>query len=80
MTVSQELIKAIRQAIEELPRKTRMVVEAIVVEGKKYKETAEELGVSVNTVKTLLNGGLKQLRQQFPDSLLLFFFVERNNF
>ena len=80
MTVSQELIKAIRQAIEELPQKTRMVVEAIVVEGKKYKETAEELGVSVNTVKTLLNGGLKQLRQQFPDSLLLFFFVERNNF
>ena len=80
MTVSQELIKAIRQAIEELPRKTRMVVEAIVVEGKKYKETAEELGVSVNTVKTLLNGGLKQLRQQFPDSLLLFFFVERNKF
>ena len=79
MTVSLELIKAIRQAIEELPRKTRMVVEAIVVEGKKYKETAEELGVSVNTVKTLLSGGLKQLRQQFPDPLLLFFILEKNN-
>ena len=62
MTVSQELIEAIRKAIEELPQKTRMVVMAVVVEGKKYKETAEELGVSVNTVKTLLSGGLKQLR------------------
>lgn len=77
-TVSLELIEAIRQAIERLPQKTRMVVMSIVVEGKKYKETAEELGVSVNTVKTLLSGGLKQLRQQFPDSLLLFFILERN--
>ena len=77
-TISLELIEAIRQAIERLPQKTRMVVISIVVEGKKYKETAEELGVSVNTVKTLLSGGLKQLRQQFPDSLLLFFILERN--
>ena len=80
MTVSQELIEAIRKAIEELPRKTRMVVMSVVVEGKKYKETAEELGVSVNTVKTLLSGGLKQLRQQFSDALLLFFILEKNNF
>ena len=79
-TVSLELIEAIRRAIEELPQKTRMVVTYIIVEGKRYKETAEELGVSVNTVKTLLSGGLKQLRQQFPDSLLLFFLLERNNF
>ena len=79
-TVSLELIEAIRQAIERLPQKTRMVVMSIVVEGKKYKETAEELGVSVNTVKTLLSGGLKQLRQQFPNSLLLFFILEKNNF
>ena len=80
MTVSLELIEAIRKAIEELPRKTRMVVMSVVVEGKKYKETAEELGVSVNTVKTLLSGGLKQLRQQFSDALLLFFILEKNNF
>ena len=79
-TVSLELIEAIRKAIEELPRKTRMVVMSVVVEGKKYKETAEELGVSVNTVKTLLSGGLKQLRQQFSDALLLFFILEKNNF
>ena len=44
MTVSLELIEAIRKAIEELPRKTRMVVMSVVVEGKKYKETAEEQG------------------------------------
>ena len=76
-TISVELVEAIRQEIEKLPPKTQMVVKSIVIEGKRYKETAEELGVSVNTVKTLLSGGLKQLRQQFPDSLLLFSVVGR---
>ncbi len=80
MTVSQELIEAIKRAIEQLPPKTRTVVISIIVEGQKYKETAEKLGVSVNTVKTLLSAGLKQLRQQFPDSLFLFFIWTRNNF
>ena len=76
-TISPELIDAIREAIQKLPEKTRAVVTAIVVEGKKYKEAAEELEVSVNTIKTLLSTGLKQLRQQFPDSLLLLFMVKR---
>ena len=76
MTISSELIDAIREAIQKLPEKTRAVVTAITIEGKKYKEAAEELEVSVNTVKTLLSTGLKQLRQQFSDSLLLLFMVK----
>ena len=39
-TISPELIDAIREAIQKLPEKTRAVVTAIVVEGKKYKEAA----------------------------------------
>lgn len=77
-TISPELIDAIRGAIRKLPEKTRAVITAVVVEGKKYKEAAEELKVSVNTVKTLLSTGLKQLRQQFPDSLLLLFMMAGN--
>lgn len=76
MTISQELMDSIRRAINELPQKTRIVVIAIIVEGKRYKEAAEELGVSVNTVKTLLQYGLKQLRQQFLDTLLLLFILK----
>lgn len=75
VTISPELLDAIREAINKLPEKTRAVVITIVVEGKRYKEAAEELKVSVNTVKTLLSLGLRQLRQQFPDSLLLLFMV-----
>lgn len=76
MTISPELIEAIREAIAQLPEKTRMAVQLVIIEGKKYREAAEEAGVSVNTIKTLLNHGLKQLRTQFPDSLLLFFIVQ----
>ena len=59
--------------------RTRQVIVSILIQGKKYKETAEELNVSVNTVKTLLNYGVKQLRKQFPDTLLLIFYCIEND-
>ena len=46
-------------------------------ECKKYKEIAEILGVSVNTVKTHISLGLKILRKEFPASLLFAFFSLR---
>ncbi|MDE7374061.1 MAG: sigma-70 family RNA polymerase sigma factor [Odoribacter sp.] len=73
VTFSPELVAAIRQAIEELPEKTRQVITSIIIQRKKYKETAQEMNISVNTVKSQLRDGLKQLRQQFPASLLFFF-------
>lgn len=72
---SAELIDKVWQALDALPAKTHMVVVSIVMLGKKYKETAQELGVSVNTVKTLLHNGIATLRRQFPDSLLLLVFA-----
>ena len=80
MTVSQELIEAIRKAIEELPQKTRMVVMAVVVEGKKYKETAEELGVSVNTVKTQVKVAYKKIKSEFGDRDKNFMLILCNSF
>lgn len=73
VTFSPELVASIRQAIEELPEKTRQVITSVIIQRKKYKETAQEMNISVNTVKSQLRDGLKQLRQQFPASLLLFF-------
>lgn len=73
VTFSPELVASIRRAIEELPEKTRQVITSIIIQRKKYKETAQEMNISVNTVKSQLRDGLKQLRQQFPASLLFFF-------
>ncbi len=75
ITVSPELIEAIHMAIEALPEKTRNVIHAVVIERKRYKEAAEQLEVSVNTVKTLLENGLKQLRRQFPDPFVFLFIL-----
>ena len=71
-TVSPELMQAVRAAIDALPTQTRAVILGVFVSGKKYKEMADSLSVSVNTVKTLLAHGLKRLRDQFPDPAILF--------
>lgn len=48
--------------IEKLPEQARKVFTLIVIEDLKYKEAAEELNISVNSVKTHFSRALKQLR------------------
>lgn len=67
MTDESELREAMQKALhdlEQLPVQERSVVEKIIMEGKKYKEAALELDVSVNTVKTHLSRALKRLRKR----------------
>ena len=51
------------EAIEALPEKCRYVFVAICVDNKKYKEVADEMHVSLNTIKTQLSRSLKLLRE-----------------
>jgi len=48
--------------IEQLPEQCKKVFEAIIFEKLKYAEVADELNISVNTVKTHYSRALKQLR------------------
>ncbi len=57
--------------IEALPEKSREVFKAIVLDNLKYKEAAEQLGVSVNTVKTHYSNALKQLRKSLDIIIVL---------
>ena len=57
--------------IEALPQKSKEVFKVIVLENLKYKEVAEELGVSVNTVKTHYSRALKQLRTSLDIIVIL---------
>lgn len=70
---SDSVISEIRRQIELLPPKTRRIVEDIAVKQEKYKETAEKYDVSVNTIKTLLKVGLKQIRTEISKKSFLFF-------
>ena len=67
-------VELIRGALEKLPDKTRLVVTVVMLQEKMYKEAAEELGVSVNTVKTLLKQGMRELRELLKDKQELIFY------
>ncbi|WP_124991954.1 RNA polymerase sigma factor [Labilibaculum euxinus] len=49
--------------VENLPQKTREVFKAVVFYNLKYKEVAEELNISVNTVKSNLARAYRLLRE-----------------
>ncbi len=67
----EERIKVLNAEIEKLPPKARKVLELIVFKGLKYKEVAEELQISINTVKTQFSRSLKLLRNSLDLILLL---------
>eukprot|EP01029_Cantina_marsupialis_P029546 TRINITY_DN781824_c0_g1_i1.p1 TRINITY_DN781824_c0_g1~~TRINITY_DN781824_c0_g1_i1.p1 ORF type:complete len:185 (+),score=15.12 TRINITY_DN781824_c0_g1_i1:353-907(+) len=71
--IAEEGILKVKQAIGELPEKTRKVVECIMIQNMKYKEAAEELDVSVNTVKTLLKSGMSKLKEGLKEHQDLFY-------
>lgn len=67
----EELVARIVSRIDQLPEKCSVVMRLCFLECKTYKEIADELDISVNTVKAHLSSGLKILRHEFPGSLLL---------
>ena len=79
-TIEPELIEQLMKAVNQLPELTRLVVYAIVLQNKRYKEVAQELDIPVNTVKSQLSTGLHRLRDQFPKEYYqLLFLLFRNN-
>lgn len=62
--VDEERIDRVMKEMEELPDRTRQVVECVMLRNLKYREVAEELGISINTVKFLLKEGSKRLRDR----------------
>lgn len=58
--------------IDKLPPQCRKVFDAVIVNNMKYKEAADMLGISVNTVKTQLSRALKQLRESLELIIAIF--------
>lgn len=69
--LEKELEGEIRKAIADLPQECRNVFLKSRFEGKKYEEIAEELHISVNTVKYHIKNALAYLQEKMGTYLKL---------
>lgn len=62
-----DLMEILKKAIDELPNQCREVFLKSKIEGKKHKEIAEEMQISVNTIETQMGIAYKKLRDRLKD-------------
>jgi RNA polymerase sigma-70 factor (family 1) len=70
-TTHSELSKKLEKAIAELPEQCRLVFKLSRFEELKYKEIAEQLGISIKTVENQMGKALKVLRFKLADFLTI---------
>ncbi|MGE5395031.1 MAG: RNA polymerase sigma-70 factor [Candidatus Saccharibacteria bacterium] len=79
ITLEEQLIVAMRESVERLPEKRKMVFVKAKIEGKKNKDIADELDISVKAVEKHLHQAKDQIRQElllkFPLLALLIFMI-----
>ena len=75
-TSEQKLEEVIQNALNSLPERCREIFIKSKLEGKKQKEIAEELCISVKTVENQMTIAYKRQKEELKDylPLLLFFF------
>lgn len=61
----EERIARIEKVIEELTDPTKTILKECYYENKKYREVAEEFGISTNGVKKHIMKALKRIREEF---------------
>ncbi|MDR0332853.1 MAG: RNA polymerase sigma-70 factor [Dysgonamonadaceae bacterium] len=73
--IEKELEQKINESIERLPPECREVFKKSRFEDKKYEEIAEEMNISVNTVKYHIKNALQILRKDLDRYLLSIFML-----
>ena len=74
----QDIEQLISEAIDSLPEKCREIFIKSKIEGKKQKEIADELNVSVKTVENQMNIAYKKIKVRLKDYLPLLIFLFAN--
>lgn len=72
MKLNEALIQEVEREIDRMPEQTREVIKGVFFREMKYQEVADLLGISINSVKTLLKNGMKHLRERFAERMDLF--------
>jgi RNA polymerase sigma-70 factor (family 1) len=61
--ITNEIFNNIREAVESLPPRCKMIFKLVREDGLKYKEVAEILNISVNTIETQMTIALKRIAE-----------------
>ena len=59
--MTEEMMRKIRQAVNDLPPRCRIIFKLVKEDGLKYKETAELLQLSIKTVEAQMAIALRRL-------------------
>ncbi|WP_236958062.1 RNA polymerase sigma-70 factor [Joostella atrarenae] len=73
--IEEEVYAVLIEALEILPEKCRKVFELSCIEGLKYKDIAEDMGISVNTVKSQRARAIELLKKNLDNHPLLLLFL-----
>ncbi|MDR2413995.1 MAG: sigma-70 family RNA polymerase sigma factor, partial [Odoribacteraceae bacterium] len=66
-SLNQQIVDEVTMEINRLPERTRLVLDGVLMRDMEYRKIAEELDVSINTVKTLLGRGMRVIREKFQE-------------
>ena len=76
LVLEEETYRIIHMAIANLPTQSRRIIE-LSMRGYKNPEIAEELDVSINTIKTLKGNAYKALRENLKDHIFVLFLLNQ---
>lgn len=76
--LEEEVYSVLIEALNSLPEKCKEVFELSCLEGMKYKDIAEQLNISVNTVKSQRARAIELLKEKLkyhPELLFILLFI-----
>lgn len=76
--IDEDVERRLQNALNALPEKCREIILLKVVEGKKNKEIASQLGLAEATVKTQVQRAYRILREQFVAILLFIIWLQKS--
>lgn len=61
--VGEDVLDYVYMELDKLAPRSKTAIQCIFLKGMKYKEAAEYMGITVNTLKSLLKDGIRKLRE-----------------
>ena len=72
---NSSLLEELQVVVDRMPPKMKEVFRLRVIEDYKFKEIAEELGITENNAKVQMNGAIRMIREKLPDLKKRLFFL-----